>query len=178
MGLKKLTTTGEHLDWEQTRLQKSLPDHPEIDKKVVLSVSQLTDALKPLAKTCKQMISEAREGLKKPPVITKELVAKGLQFICDNKDMEQTELVRNLIGFGCVFSIEDINNQYPDWNNKSAEELREREPNSNNWPIEYYIQEWARCILWTMESPVYRDYSQSQAMFTRPHTIKMLTKEQ
>lgn len=122
-------------------------------------------------------IVEARNGSEKAPEITKDVVKKGIQFIYDNQDMEQEELIDKLIELGCFFTLQDIKDQYPERLNTSTGDLRKRYPDSKDWPTSYYTCYWANLIANAMVDCQNRVYIQGQEMFLIPHYIRMLSRD-
>jgi len=118
----------------------------------------------------KAKIVKARQS--KMVKITKDIIKEGLQFIYNNQEMDQQELVDELIKLGCFFTFDDIKKL--EWSNTSVDDLRKRFPNPKDWPDSYYIWYWANFIANTMASRTNRLYLQEQEMFLVPHYIEML----
>ena len=59
-----------------------------------------------------EKVQASRTGEKKP--ITLEVVISGLKFIAEHQSMNQEELINGLLELGCNFSLEDIEQQFPE----------------------------------------------------------------
>ncbi|MBQ6323225.1 MAG: hypothetical protein IJI22_00135 [Bacilli bacterium] len=47
-------------------------------------------------------------------IITKEAVINGLKYIAENQNTTQDELIDGLLQLGCNFTLDDINDQFPE----------------------------------------------------------------